>query len=80
MENNWRQHHYCLHGVLQYTGRRGNNRLQFAISNSSSVAEVNQLLLLSSSLNYKSTIVPADVFQMPVHRKALSYAIPFNTS
>jgi hypothetical protein len=60
---------------LQYTGRRGNNGLQFTISSSSSVAEVNQLLLLSSSLNYKSTIVPADVFQMPVHRKALSLAV-----
>ncbi|MEO6675648.1 MAG: hypothetical protein ABIN93_19625, partial [Ginsengibacter sp.] len=43
-------------------------------SNSSSVTEVNQLLLLSSSLIYKSAIVPADVFQMPVHRKALSLA------
>jgi hypothetical protein len=59
---------------LQYTGRRINNGLQFAISNNSSVAQVSQLLLLSSAIVYKSTIVPADVFQMPVHRNALSLA------
>ncbi|MEP7253400.1 MAG: hypothetical protein ABI683_13495 [Ginsengibacter sp.] len=56
---------------MQYTGRRGNNGLQVAISNSSSAAEVNQLLLLSSFFIYKSSIVPADVFQMPV-RKAVN--------
>jgi hypothetical protein len=61
-----------LHGVLQYTGKRGNNGLEFFISNSSSAAKVNQLLLLTSSLNYKLTIVLAAVFQIPVHRNALT--------
>ncbi|MEO8416568.1 MAG: hypothetical protein ABI472_23085 [Ginsengibacter sp.] len=42
-----------------------------AISNNPCVAEVNQLLLLSSSVIYKTTIVQFNVFQMPVH-KALS--------
>ena len=48
-----------------------NNQLQFNIGNSSSVAEVIQLLLLSSFFIYKSAIVPADVFQLPAHRQAL---------
>jgi hypothetical protein len=47
-------------------------------SNSSSVAEVIQLLLLYSSFIYKSAIVPADDFQLPAHRQALNVTGKFS--